>query len=133
MWSQQYYFVLLILLLQLPHVAVIFFPESCFTVLDTSGINIVIAHVATSSPTKEFCAVTFPTITLTNFPIEAILYQPITVTTGLALHPHDRFRHRAEDKGGDEQKNCRYGREQSLLIHVSPSGRLGSVVDAGGR
>ncbi len=87
--------VLRLLFLQLPHAPVIFFPEACFTVLDTSGINIVIAHVATSSSMEEFRAVTFPAITLTTFPIEAILYQPITVTAGFALHSDHRFRPKA--------------------------------------
>src|SRR5208283_4253508 len=80
-------FMLRLLLLQLPHAPVIFFPEPCVAVLDTSGIKIVIVPLAIYSSNIWFHAVPFLTITLTRFSVKAGWYQPIIIAAGFTFHP----------------------------------------------
>src|SRR5208283_4067253 len=100
-----------LLLFQLPHVSVIFFPEPCVTVLDTSSVNIIIVPLTIYSPTIWFHAVTFLTIALTRFSVEGGWYQSIIVTARCVVHSDDRFSLKTIDRAGQEQKDCCCSRE----------------------
>ena len=122
-------FMLRLLLLQFPHAPVIFFPESCCCSLGY------IEHKDSNRP----CGHLFPDdmVPRRNVPdnhVRKFLDQRYPVP---AYYRSRRIRPslliidsaaRQYTKPREEQKDCRYGREESFLIHVSPSGSVGTTV-----